>query len=230
MKKYLLIFILMCSVSSRGEVILAKASASLTDPELKNICRQMTSDHLSDIQHLNSLSEELKRVIADDNSINKSDKISFLMAQIKDYADRIRFISKPEWNSETIPIILTWTVSNKLFFDNSEYLKLKSKNVLLSLTYPHSYISDKKLTKAYFLNSENQDVAKDLSLEPLWPFRSSYELDRSFVIVYNKSVSALEACQFLTTLMFEVDVRYVQMIFNSSYKFQKKIYLIYKNE
>lgn len=230
MKKYLLMCILMYATLSHAEVILAEASASLTDPELKNICRQMTSDHLSDIQHLNSLSEELKKVIADDNSINKSDKMSFLMAQIKDYADRIRFISKPEWNSETIPIILTWTVSNKLFFDNSEYLKLKSKNPFLYLTYPYSYISDKKLTKAYFLNSENQDVAKDLSLEPLWPFRSSYEKDRSFVIVYNKSVSALEACQFLTTLMFEVDISFVQTIFNSTGKLQKRIYLIYKNK
>lgn len=236
--------IFLIAIQAQAQVIISKGSSILSDPGLRNICRQMTSDHLNDIAELNQLYKELKLVIDQNYFADNSEKISSLVNQIKEYSGRIQYLSKPEWNTETIPIQLTWTVSNDLFFDNSDYLKLKGEvqakwsgrppNLYKYITYNVDHVSEKKLISTKFLNSTKSDISEFLSLDGSSDYRSEYARDRSFVIVYKKNVTALEACQFLKTLLFEVKISFVKYInlgdYHSKLGSDKTIYLIYRNE
>lgn len=278
MKTYLISGILVFSTLAPAAVILAERSDSLNTSSLKSICQQMTTNHLDDIQHMNSLYQELKALIAEnsssDPSADKVAKIDFLLSQIKEYSKRIQYLSKPEWNSESIPIELTWKVNYDIFYDDSQYLNLKKRidddvsaikdrQLLARLSqirgllpfvgggrlmpsvqdlkeyfsFKRNHVENKEITQGLFLNFENTDIKNYLFLQPIHFNRSEYETDRSFIITYKKNVTALEACQFLDTLLFEVEisyVKYLQGLMEADQKIKikgkKTIFLIYKNE
>ncbi len=257
----------------QAQVIVSKGSGVLASPALQAMCRQMHSNHLEDLDSLERTYQELANT-------TDADKISDIVRQIKEISSRIRFLAKPEWNSENIPIEITWVVPHLLFFDNSDYLDLKQDvrdwgnewrahaglmqavrdasgdagfgwgpfgdagfgrgpfgdtgfgrppDLGRYLMGKPEYISEKALIKAEYLNSENQDITKFLSLKPD-DYRGEYLEDRSFLVVLKKNVTALEACQFLKTIMFEVKISYIQTAFGSTYESEKNIYLIYRNE
>lgn len=250
MKKYILLPILIYSISVSANVLTAERSESLTNSSIKDICRYVTSDHLSDIRHVNDLYQELKSLTREKNLLDKSEKIHALVYQINEYSKRIRYLSRPEWSSENIPIELIWTVNHSLFYDESVFLNLKKSILLrrddqgisyvfnrnltagdfvsplnsfitglkskaidpdlgkyLIMTNTRSLISDKKILKSYFLNSENNDVKNYLAINPRI-LRTESEIDHNFIIKYKKNVTALEACQMLNTLLFEVEISY----------------------
>lgn len=243
----------------QAQVIVSKGSGVLASPALHAMCRQMHSNHLEDLDSLERTYQELANT-------TDADKISDIVRQIKEISSRIRFLARPEWNFENIPIEITWEVPHLLFFDNSDYLDLKQDvrdlgneprayaglmqavrdagfggwgfgdagfgrppDLHRYLLGPPGYVSEKALIKAEYLNSENQDITKFLSLKPD-DYRGEYLEDRSFLVVLKKNVTALEACQFLKTIMFEVKISYVETAFGSTYESEKNIFLLYRNE
>ncbi len=262
-----LIFWLLSPV--HAQVFVSEGSSVLSSTALQAMCRQMPGNHLEDLDSLERTYQELA------NSTD-TDKISGLVRQIKEISSRIRFLAKPEWNSENIPIEITWEVPHLLFFDNSDYLDLKREvrawaygqrehpDILQAvrdtgfgswgfadvgfggwgfadvgfggppdlgryfMARP-GYVSEKSLIKAEYLNSENQDIIKFLSLKP-YDYRGEYFIDRSFLIQLKKNVTALEACQFLKTILFEVKISYEETLLGRPVKSEKNIFLLYRNE
>lgn len=282
MNQFISICLLFFTTVSQAQIFVAKRSESLNSTELRTICKEMSSNHLEDIHQLEVLYSELKLLNApNENSdilsiIKKADQIHSLIEKIKEISKRIQLVLKPEWNTESIPIKLVWEIPYSIFYDDTEYLNLKSnfKNsisegqdeALLSqalnsedvqlpfakefknnferrkavridpnifyryITYNRNLVTDKKINKAFFLNSENSDVKEYLTLNFNPIDRSEYLQDRSFLISYEKDATILEACQFLNTLVFEVDIQYRVFIFGTKNEYMKKINLIYKNE
>lgn len=211
------------------QVIVLEGRNEISSPGLGDICRQMQSNHLEDLDVLERAYQRL--TVSTD-----ADQISEILKQIKKISTRIRFLAKPEWNSENIPIVIRWDVPNSFFFDNSEYLKIKAAirsgewdNLGKFVLSPPGYVLDKALIKAEYLNAENNDIIKFLSLNPD-DYRSEYLSDRSFLIKLKKNVTALEACQFLKTLTFEVKISYGSSFLGRFFKEDKNIFLVYRKE
>ncbi len=218
-------------------VIVAKASGILRNPSLHSLCRRMPGNHLADIESLERAYQELSA------NVDQADKVSELVREIKEISSRIRFLANPEWNSENIPVEINWKIPNSFFFDDSEFLRLKdsvrdapfgkSKDFAqyFQAMLKRPSITEKKLISAEFLNSANTDIARFLNLAP-WTNDSEYETDRSFTIRLAKNVTALEACQFLNTMLFEVRISYGQRlpILDTWYESEQTIFLIYRNE
>lgn len=252
-----LVFWLLTTV--QAQVLVSNGSSVLSSTTLQAMCRQMPGNHLEDLDSLERTYQEL----ADSTD---TDKISELVSQIKEISSRIRFLAKPEWNSENIPIKITWEVPHLLFFDNSDYLDLKQEvrawaygrwehpDILQAVRdtgfgrgpfgfagfggppdlgryfmASPGYVSEKSLIKAEYLNSENQDITRFLSLKPD-DYRGEYFSDRSFLIQLKKNVTALEACQFLKTILFEVKISYEETLLGRPIKSEKNIFLLYRNE
>lgn len=131
MKKYSLMFLWLYSINLSANVITPYRSDSLNNPHIKNICRQARSNHQSDIQQVNELYNELKILTTQKNILDKAEKIHSLITQINETSKRIRYLSMPEWNTETIPIELIWTVEHQLFYDETDFLNIK-QTVLLA--------------------------------------------------------------------------------------------------
>lgn len=242
----------------QAQVLVSEGSSVLSSPALQAMCRQMPGNHLEDLDSLERTYRELA------NSTDAS-KIYELVSQIKEISSRIRFLAKPEWNSENIPIEITWEVPHLIFFDNSDYLDLKQDVRAANFGWVHSdliqtirdagfgegpfadagfggppnlgrflmaqpgYVSEKSLINAEYLNSENQAITKFLSLKPE-DYRDEYSRDRSFLIRLKKNVTALEACQFLKTILFEVKISYVETLLGIKTKNEQNIFLLYRNE
>ena len=282
MKLFLMNWILVFSFIAQGQVILAVPSKSLNNPEIKAICKQMSSNHLEDIDQLDRLYQELKVLNKNDKTAdvqdiqNKADKVHTLILQIKEISSRIRYLLKPEWNIESVPIELIWEVPYSLFYDDTEYLDLKkqfnddvadklekqraakflaaqdSNSLARSLigdyqgayggigvdddllykyiTYNKNRVDVKEVENSIFLNTQNESIKEYLSLHHQPIDRTEYQADRSFLINYKKNATLLEACQFLNTLFFEVDIHYTYFAFDLKFQQNKKINLIYKNE
>ena len=278
----IIILILHFSIISEAHVIFSKPSASLNTNEIKNVCKQMSSNHLEDIQQLDILYKELRFLNANNDVYEiptiqkKMDRIHSLVLQIKETTARIRYLLKPEWNIESIPLELVWEVPLSLFYNDSQYLDLKkrfknnvaenqesrrlekylqgqdSHSLLMEslgnangfsnsieldseifnsyITFNKNSVSNKQIEKSFFLNSENQDIKKFLFLNYRPINRSEYDNDRSFLILYKKNVTLLEACQFLNTLVFDIDIHYNFYALGIKILDQKKINLIHKSE
>lgn len=214
------------------QVLVLEGRNKILSPALGAICRQMQSNHLEDLDALERTYQQLA-------SSTDADQISEFLGQIKEISSRIRFLARPEWNSESIPVEITWDIPNSFFFDNSEYLALKQavRNAPVGrapelakylITMP-GYVSEKSLVKAEYLNSENQQIIKFLSLKPD-DYRDEYSKDRSFLIRLKKNVTTLEACQFLTTMIFEVKINYSHTWLGIPLESEKSIFLLYRNE
>lgn len=217
---------------AQAQVFISKGNWQLANPGLHAVCRQMHGNHLQDLDTLESLYQEVAQS-------TDADHISGLVDQIKEISSRIRFLARPDWNSENIPVEITWDIPNSFFFDNSEYLALKQavrdapvgrapELAKYFITMP-GHVSEKSLIKAEYLNSENQDIIKFFSLKPD-DYRDEYSKDRSFLIRLKKNVTALEACQFLKTIMFEVKINYSYILLGMFFKAEQNIFLLYRNE
>ena len=275
MKKYFIFCSLLILFNAEAVVISAKSNNSLHDPQLINICQQMGSNHLNDIKQLHGLYQDFISLITTEISLVNSEKITSLSEQIKVLSEKIQYLTKPEWNYESIPVYLTWTIPYNIFFDDSAYLnnkrEIKAMQIAVSssrslgfkpnspiidagviIRYRHgininsldldtqllsknNIVFDKKIKKAFFLNSENEDVKNYLFINPNGLWRSDNEEDESFVIVYKKEATAIEACQFLNTLAFEIEIDYAESFFTdvfderTIYKNKKTIVLTYNN-
>lgn len=239
MKFYFTGIMFLLGSSADSQMIVAGGGSSLAAPALREICGQMTAGHLEDIEKLNALYRELKLLTEQTDFTAHAEELHALVRQIKAYSARIRFMAKPEWNSENIPVQLRWMVPHSIFFDNTDFLKLKQKirdapvgrsvHIGQFLMFRQNLITGKSIVRAEFLNSENADIRQFLSLKTMDGRRTEYDNDRNFVISYTKNVTALEACQFLQTLVFEVQISYVEHLLGIEFNSTKNIYLIYRN-
>ena len=239
MKNIFFYFTLLATVQLKAFVVTSQGGWALRNPTLKAICQQMTSDHMVDIDSLNNLYTRFKKIADKSDLVDRSDEISRLVQEISDVSERIRFLASPEWNSETIAVEIKWTIPNSLFFDDTAYLDLKqrvrkapfgkSPELGLYVLSNRNLILKKTLIKSIFLGSENTEVAKYLLLKP-FDARGENETDHSFSITYEKSVTMLEACQFLKTLKFDVRVNYVQYLMGIEIYDEKTLSLVYRNE
>ena len=217
-------------------VVISRGSGVLRSSALHSVCREIRENHLEDLNSLEKIYRELQA------NVDHADKVSELVSQIKEISSRIRFVAKPEWNSENIPVEIYWKIPHALFFDNSEYLDLKYRvqneplNPQLFRKYvdemtKKSSITEKKLIHAEYLGSANPDIAGYLTLDAL-ALTTEYGAERSFHIRIKKNVTALEACQFLNTMLFEVQISYDThlRIVDKWFRSEKSIFLIYRNE
>lgn len=221
-------------------VLMAKGNSVLNDPELQKICTQMTSNHIYDLVRLNDLLDELQILTAQNGFVAAPEKVHALVTQINDYSKRIQHLTKPEWNTEVYPIVLTWTVRHDLFFDNSEYLALKGKiregqfgwavDLPKYLMFQYNYIEEKKLISAKFLGMENTDVLPFFDLHAADLQRTEFEEDHNFIIRYKKNATALEVCQFFSSLKFQVKISYVQYFAGQPYKMSENLVLRYRRD
>lgn len=274
MKKSILICITLFGAVSGADIISGRAGSSLRDPKLKNLCRSMGKDYLNEIDQINRLFIELKFLTSQVDSAGKSENIKNIVSRIREYSVHIQYLLKPEWNIETIPIDITWTVPKSIFFDDSEYLNNKKKtnemiaafrkhekgpfalqnievgpiykyrnasdvesdNLRMALIFRHNLVERKKIQKAIFMNSESRDIANYLILNPKGIWRTDEEEDLSFVIIYRKNATLLEACQLLNSLIFEIEVDFAmaipgQELEDASVLHEKKVInLIFNNE
>lgn len=234
--KVLLAVLLWLVNPAHAQVIVAKGGGILSSPSLHSLCRRMPGNHLTDIESLERAYQELAA------NVEQADKVSELVREIKEISSRIRFLANPEWNSENIPVEITWKIPHSLFFNDSEFLDLKqaiqdppfgfsrqTRIKYFKAYFQHPSISEKTLIRAEYINSANTDIASYLQLDPFL-VRTEYETDRSFVIRLVKNVTALEACQFLNTMLFEVRIGYRFYFAGTPYNAEKNIFLIYRNE
>ncbi len=200
-------------------VMKSTGSYNLRSPALKAVCQQMSSDHLADIAALNELNTDLRNLIGRADWINFSGEIESLVKQIAELSRRIRFIAKPEWNSEIIPAEIKWIIPYSFFFKASEWHELQNRGAVV----------DKVLLQSDFLGFNNKSVAKYFLFEtPEW--RSQFEEEHSFVLSYRKNVTFLEACQFLKTLQFVVRISYVDYLLGTQIHDEKILFLGFENE
>ena len=168
MTKYILLSILIYSISTSANVLTAERSESLTNSSIKDICRYVTSDHLSDIRHVNDLYQELKVLTREKNLLDKSEKIHALVNQINEHSKRIRYLSRPEWSNESIPIELTWVVNHNLFYDETNFLKLKKSMLLRREDQGIPYVFNRNLVADDFVSPLNSFILglKSKAIDP----------------------------------------------------------------
>lgn len=168
MKKYFLLSILIYSASAPANVIRAERSESLTNPGIKHICSYVTSEHLNDIQHVDDLYQKLKEITLQKDLLDKSKIIHEIVFQINEYSKRIRYLARPEWSSERIPIELTWVVNHDLFYNESTFLNLKKAILFRREDQGIPYVFNRNLVAGDFVSPLNSFIAglKNKAIDP----------------------------------------------------------------
>ena len=109
--KVLLAVLLWLVNPAHAQVIVAKGGGILSSPSLHSLCRRMPGNHLTDIESLERAYQELAA------NVEQADKVSELVREIKEISSRIRFLANPEWNSENIPVEITWKIPHSSYME-----------------------------------------------------------------------------------------------------------------
>lgn len=128
MKYFLFCFWVLTSLTAVAKVpisVTESYSAFRMNPadqkKLSDICAQLKTDHLEDIELLHKLQADFKELVTHQDKILNLNARSQLLFEIKKVTERIIAASDSSWNKEVIPSQIMWRLPRELFFDETEY-------------------------------------------------------------------------------------------------------------
>lgn len=128
MKCVLLFFVWLTSIVARAGLPAVVSQSYFTyginppdQKKLADICSQLKTDHLQDIELLHRLHADFKALISNADSRLDAEARAQLIYEIKQVTGRIVAASNPAWNKEAIPFKIVWNLPRNLFFDETAY-------------------------------------------------------------------------------------------------------------
>lgn len=196
------------------ELRLTRGNVPGLGERLEAQCRRMQADFRTEFARLAELRGRIFRLLHAPEPAAHAAEIHALVGELSKASGHIRELAAPEWNREIWDLNLAWRIGrSELFAGEREYVRrlteirnnprgLTAEKIKFLRAGPPLRVLNLQMDGAWFLGEPNPDIKVYFDED------AANDDRRGIRLTYRKKATALELCQFLPGLQFQVTVNY----------------------
>jgi hypothetical protein len=155
--------------------------------DLPKICANISYNYFDELKKMKQLKEKLNDILNEPISDIQVIELENIKLKILEVNSRLKFLANPDWNKEVLNLKIQWVLP---------------KSINPEMTPIHSY----RILGANYLNQQDASV---IDYFFFWFDYGIFVYHKDFYYFhYTKKTTYLEACQFISSLTFQVEIQF----------------------